>query len=67
MTIIKEKMPEENWTDLLFGLQIKEECLVAPLNKYNSLRTTATRLQKKNFTKYKFCRKSGVLKIWRKA
>lgn len=68
MPIIEEKMPEEEWTVQLENLKPVTECLLTTIDNYFTLRTTATRLQKKNNVKYKFVsnKATGELKIWKK-
>jgi len=67
MQITKEPYQKEHWTAALRALSLKDQCLVADRSHYYTLRTTATRLQQKNGTKYSFQRTGAVVKVWRVA
>lgn len=67
MEIIKEKFATSKWTAGLDSLIIKEECLLADIGKYESIRQQATRLTKKTGKVFSFRRERdiGKVKVWR--
>jgi len=67
MKIIKEEFKERGWTAALESLIIKEECLVAGIEKYNSIRQRANKISKKTGKKFSFKTypEVGEVKVWR--
>lgn len=67
MEIIKEKFTTNKWTAALDGLIIKEDCLVADIEKYTSIRQQASKLSKKTGKKFSFRTdlETRKVKAWR--
>jgi hypothetical protein len=66
MEIVQEKLVDNNWTELLTALPIKEKCLIVTKDQYKTLRNTATRIQKKLSVKFTFKTDGDHVKIWKK-